>query len=272
MKQLALFWYFSIILLVWGCERDLKEHPLPESLKKELARKADPAIHDNDVIGTISLDPDLKVNLQPGAGLFIFARPEGMDAGPPLAVKRHSVFQFPFEFELGQLNTMIEGSEFEGTMNLMARLDQDGNRKSSPGDVEGKVVVKGGQKGVQLILNTLISYDASNIEGVIDVSEALKSKVPENGVLFIFARSEGVRRGPPLAVKRIAGVQFPFEFVLGPQDIMMPGAAFEGPMVLAARIDLDGDARAGPGDLEGFIEATPGDRKVQLLLNHITGG
>ena len=51
----------------------------------------------------------------------------------------------------------------------------------------------------------------------------------------------------------------------------MPGTAFKGPMVLAARIDVDGDARAGPGDIEGFVSAQPGDRNIKLLLNHLTG-
>lgn len=260
-----------IIILLLGCDKDLKEHPLPESLKKELARKADPTIHNNDVFGTISIDPGLKVGLNPSAGLFIFARPEGVDAGPPLAVKRHSVFQFPFEFDIGQLNTMMEGSQFEGAMNLTARLDQDGNRKSSPGDVEGKIKITAGQKGVQLVLNNLISGNAYNIKGTVKVSEALQKKIPENGTLFIFARSEGVKRGPPLAVKRIAELKLPYEFILGPQDVMMPGTVFEGPMVLAARIDVDGDARAGPGDIEGFVSAQPGDRNIKLLLNHLTG-
>lgn len=271
LKQLALFCFFWGILLVLGCDKELKEHPLPESLKKELARKADPTIHVNDVSGTISLDPELKVSLRPSARLFIFARPEGVDAGPPLAVKRHSVFKFPFEFEIGQLHTMIEGTLFEGTMNLTVRLDQDGNRKSSPGDVEGKVQITAGQKGVQLVLNNLISAEASNIQGTVDVSVGLQKKVPENGTLFIFVRSEGVKRGPPLAVKRIPDIQFPYEFTLGPQDIMVPGTVFEGSMVLTARIDVDGDARAGPGDIEGFVGANPGDRKVELLLNHLTG-
>lgn len=271
MKQLTLFCSLLIIILLLGCDKDLKEHPLPESLKKELARKADPTIHNNDVFGTISIDPGLKVGLNPSAGLFIFARPEGVDAGPPLAVKRHSVFQFPFEFDIGQLNTMMEGSQFEGAMNLTARLDQDGNRKSSPGDVEGKIQITAGQKGVQLVLNNLISGDAYNIEGTVNVSEALQKKIPENGTLFIFARSEGVKRGPPLAVKRVAELKLPYKFTLGPQDVMMQGTAFEGPMVLAARIDVDGDARAGPGDIEGFVSAQPGDRNIKLLLNHLTG-
>ena len=271
MKQLTLFCSLLIIILLIGCDKDLKEHPLPESLKKELARKADPTIHNNDVFGTISIDPGLKVGLNPSAGLFIFARPEGVDAGPPLAVKRHSVFQFPFEFDIGQLNTMMEGSQFEGAMNLTARLDQDGNRKSSPGDVEGKIQITAGQKGVQLVLNNLISGDAYNIEGTVNVSEALQKKIPENGTLFIFARSEGVKRGPPLAVKRVAELKLPYEFTLGPQDVMIQGTAFEGPMVLAARIDVDGDARAGPGDIEGFVSAQPGDSNIKLLLNHLTG-
>jgi cytoskeletal protein CcmA (bactofilin family) len=271
MKQLTLLCSLLIIILLLGCDKDLKEHPLPESLKKELARKADPTIHNNDVFGTISIDPGLKVGLNPSAGLFIFARPEGVDAGPPLAVKRHSVFQFPFEFDIGQLNTMMEGSQFEGAMNLTARLDQDGNRKSSPGDVEGKIQINAGQKGVQLVLNNLISGDAFNIEGTVNVSEALQKKIPENGTLFIFARSEGVKRGPPLAVKRVAELKLPYEFTLGPQDVMMQGTAFEGPMVLAARIDVDGDARVGLGDIEGFVSAQPGDRNIKLLLNHLTG-
>jgi len=268
----VLFLFLLGIFGLLGCDQELKEHPLPESLKKELARKADPAIHLNDVSGTISLDSELKVSLSPSAGLFIFARPQGVTAGPPLAVKRHGVFEFPFEFEIGQLHTMIEGSQFEGTLNLTARLDQDGNRKSSPGDVEGKMQVTAGQKGVELVLNNLISASAYNIQGTVNVSVGLQNKVPENGTLFIFVRSEGVKRGPPLAVKRIPDVRFPYEFVLGPADIMVPGTAFEGPMVLTARVDVDGDARAGAGDIEGFIGAKPGDKKIELLLNHLTGG
>jgi hypothetical protein len=137
--------------------------------------------------------------------------------------------------------------------------------------VEGKIEITAGQKGVQLVLNNLISGDAYNIEGTVNVSEALQKKIPENGTLFIFARSEGVKRGPPLAVKRVAELKLPYEFTLGPQDVMIQGTAFEGPMVLAARIDVDGDARAGPGDIEGIVSAQPGDRNIKLLLNHLTG-
>ena len=51
---------------------------------------------------------------------------------------------------------------------------------------------------------------------------------------------------------------------------MFPGANFDGPMVLTGRIDSDGDARAGAGDIEGFVSVKPGDKNVGLLLNHLT--
>lgn len=268
MKQLALFLYIGLFLSFSGCEREMKEHPLPESLKKELALKSDPNAHKNDVSGTISIMPGISIH--PSAGLFVFARPEGVDAGPPLAVRKHGIFDFPFNFEIGQLNTMIEGSVFAGNLTLTARLDQDGNRKSSRGDVEGKVVVKAGEKGVKLVLDTVVEGEVLNIQGTVRVSEGLKNKMPENATLFLFVRNLDVKRGPPLAVQRIPEIKMPFKFSLGPQDIMIPGTPFDGPMVLTGRIDADGDARVGAGDIEGFIKVKPGDKNVELLLNHLT--
>ena len=272
LKQLTLFLFFCTFFSFVACERKMKEHPLPESLKKELARKSDPNIHKNDVSGTISMLPDIEISINPSAGLFIFARPKGVETGPPLAVRKHGIFDFPFQFEIGQLNTMMEGTVFDGNLTLTARLDQDGNRKSSPGDIEGKANVKAGEKGVKLILDTVVEGAALNIQGTIRVSEGLKNKIKENAVLFLFARSTEVKRGPPLAVKRIPEIKLPFKFSLGAQDIMFPGSNFEGPMVLTGRIDADGDARAGAGDIEGFISAKPGDKNVELILNHLTTG
>jgi len=272
LKQLTLFLYFCAFFSFAGCEGKMKEHPLPETLKKELARKSDPNAHKNDVSGIVSMLPDMGISIKPSASLFIFARPEGMEAGPPLAVRKHGIFGFPFEFEIGQLNTMMEGSVFEGNLTLTARLDQDGNRKSSPGDIEGKVNVKAGEKGVQLILDTVVAGATLNVQGTIRVSEGLKNKIKDNSVLFLFARSTEVKRGPPLAVKRIPEIRLPFKFSLGAQDIMFPGSNFEGPMVLTGRIDADGDARAGTGDIEGFVNVKPGDKNVELILNHLTTG
>ena len=95
--------------------------------------------------------------------------------------------------------------------------------------------------------------------------------MPENATLFLFARNLNVKRGPPLAVQRIPKIKMPFKFSLGPQDIMIPGTPFDGPMVLTGRIDADGDARVGAGDIEGFVKVKPGDTNLELLLNHLKG-
>ena len=250
----------------------MKEHPLPESLKKEFARKSDPNAHINDVSGIISMSPEVTSTIHPNAGLFIFARPKGVDSGPPLAVRKHGIFDLPFEFEIGQLNTMMEGSIFEGNLTLTARLDQDGNRKSSPGDIEGKINVTAGQKKVKLVLDKVVQGETFNIEGTVRISEGLKNKIPENATLFLFVRNLNVKSGPPLAVQRIPKVKTPLKFILGPKDIMIPGTPFDGPMLLTGRIDADGDARVGAADIEGFVKVKPGDKKIELFLNHLTEG
>ncbi|MEE3253814.1 MAG: hypothetical protein VX227_06045, partial [Nitrospinota bacterium] len=98
MKQLTLFLYFCAFFSFVGCEGKMKEHPLPETLKRELARKSDPNAHKNDVSGIVSMLPDMGISINPSAGLFIFARPEGVEEGPPLAVRKHGIFDFPFKF------------------------------------------------------------------------------------------------------------------------------------------------------------------------------
>ena len=53
---------------------------------------------------------------------------------------------------------------------------------------------------------------------------------------------------------------------------MIPGTPFDGPMLLTGRIDADGDARVGAADIEGFVKVKPGDKKIELFLNHLTEG
>ena len=67
-------------------------------------------------------------------------------------------------------------------------------------------------------------------------------------------------------------LKIPLKFLLGPQDIMIPGTPFDGPMLLTGRIDADGDARVDAGDIEGFVKVKPGDKNVELFLNHLTEG
>lgn len=88
------------------------------------------------------------------------------------------------------------------------------------------------------------------------------------GVLFVIARAPG--GGPPLAVKRLPPGPFPLPFVLGPDDVMIPGRRFSGPITLTARLDADGDplTRADHdlvAELDGPVQ--PGARGLELILH-----
>jgi len=87
------------------------------------------------------------------------------------------------------------------------------------------------------------------ISGTINVAANVKAQVDPDAILYIIARQEG---GPPLAVKRIMKPQFPVEYTLSQHDAMIPGTRFQGPMLVKARLDKDGNA--GPvqaGDITG---------------------
>ena len=87
------------------------------------------------------------------------------------------------------------------------------------------------------------------------------------GILFVIARSAG--GGPPLAVKRLPIGPFPLAFEIGPEDVMIAGRPFAGPITLSARIDRDGDPLTrDPGDAAATLPAAiePGASDVELLL------
>lgn len=255
------------LLLALGCEKELKEHPLPASLKKKIQQESDPAIKEKEVAGTIRIDETLAASIPENASLFIIARKPGQSGGPPLAVRRHGFAKLPFEYSIGPGQVMLEGNVFEGTIELTARLDQDGNAKPSPGDIEGVLTVEAGNKQADIVLNKQIEGSRKTISGTVRLGPGMENKAPENGALFLIARPEGVDRGFPLAVKLEKGVKLPYTFNLGQQDVMLPGGEFDGRMNLIARLDSDGDARPGPGDLQGYVLAQAGDSGVDIVLD-----
>jgi hypothetical protein len=94
--------------------------------------------------------------------------------------------------------------------------------------------------------------EGPSIAGTISVAPELRGRVSDGDTLFIIARKGVGGAGPPFAVKRITGPHFPLEFRLGPGDVMMAGAGFEGDVHLSVRLSKSGAAGPGqPGDLEG---------------------
>ena len=108
------------------------------------------------------------------------------------------------------------------------------------------------------------------VRGTVTVAGHLADRIPAGATLFLIAR--GGTPGPPLAVQRIASPRFPMEFSIGPEDRMIAGIPFSGPLRVTARIDSDGNATTrSPGDLQGAVVGTvdPGDRGVSLVIDEI---
>jgi hypothetical protein len=110
---------------------------------------------------------------------------------------------------------------------------------------------------------------AAPIEGRIELPSELASTRPDSAVLFVIARPQGVKGGPPLAVLRIPDPDFPVEFSIGPANVMIPSMRFEGSISLSARLDADGNAMTrGSDDISSLVEEplAPGSKGVNLFL------
>ncbi len=269
LKKRALLIAGLWVPLLLGCEKELKEHPLPQSMKQKIIKQNDPALKAKVISGTVTLAAEHENALPDQARLFIIARPEGVEGGPPLAARRHSRVQLPFDYSIGPADVMLEGNQFDGSIRITARLDQDGNAKASPGDIEGDIVAQAGDKQVNIVLNRIVEGKKSSVTGTLRLDPSVAKDLPDNWKLFLIARAHGQEQGIPIAVKRLEAVEFPHNFSLGTQDVMMPGAEFTGTMSLTARIDRDGDARAGPGDIVGQQIVQAGDENVEVVLKHI---
>ena len=275
LKRLAIFWLIISFFAIVSCDRELKEHPISPQVKQQMDARKKFSDQARSVSGTVDFDESIASKVPKQGTLFLIARPEGVLRGPPLAAKRHSLVKFPFDFKIGQENVMLEGNTFEGNITVTARWDLDGMPKASPDDIDGSVTVASGSTGAKIVLSHVIEakkgFTDTMVSGTIRIDPSLADQIPEGASLFLIARSEGVQRGIPLAVKKLQGVTFPYSFTLGQADVMLPGALFEGPITIFARLDKDGDAAPAPGDIDGVVATKPGDQQVKIILNHLIG-
>ena len=108
------------------------------------------------------------------------------------------------------------------------------------------------------------------ITGEITLPAELAMARPDDAVLFVIARPEGVQGGPPLAVLRIPDPEFPLAFSIGPENVMIPSMQFAGAISLSARLDADGNAMTRtPGDISSARQdgLAPGASGVVLELS-----
>jgi cytochrome c-type biogenesis protein CcmH/NrfG len=109
------------------------------------------------ISGRITVDPKLRDKIDPQAALFIIARSGAGAAGPPLAVKKVDKPTFPLNYSLSQENVMMQGLPFTGKINIIVRLDKDGNPTTrTPGDLTGeykKNPAEAGAKNVDIVID-----------------------------------------------------------------------------------------------------------------------
>lgn len=117
-------------------------HPPPASPQTGMQSQTPQSSGDVIIAGTISLDPKLADQLPERAILYIIARP-APTGGPPLAIKRLSLPEFPFEYSLTNADAgMMPGQEVNlgelDALYISVKIDLDGKvGPAEPGDMEG---------------------------------------------------------------------------------------------------------------------------------------
>lgn len=103
-----------------------------------LAHSCDPAQGSGVIAGQVTIAPNLADQVRPTDVLFVIVRrPQG--APRPIAAKRIDHPKFPVSYEITNADVMVQGAELRGMVDVVARLDRDGQAgPAQPGDLEGK--------------------------------------------------------------------------------------------------------------------------------------
>jgi cytochrome c-type biogenesis protein CcmH len=90
------------------------------------------------IAGEVKIAPNLADQIKPTDVLFVIVkRPGGMPR--PIAVKRIEHPTFPVAFEISNADVMVQGSELRGMVDVIARVDRDGQAgQPQAGDMEGR--------------------------------------------------------------------------------------------------------------------------------------
>lgn len=123
-----------------------------------LAHSCDPRQGDGVVAGKVTIAPALAGQVRPTDVLFVIVKRPG-GAPRPVAAKRIDHPQFPVSFEITNADVMVQGSELRGMVDVIARLDRDGQAgPAQPGDIEGRYAKNPtlpGGRDFEIILDTV---------------------------------------------------------------------------------------------------------------------
>jgi tetratricopeptide (TPR) repeat protein len=99
------------------------------------------------------------------------------------------------------------------------------------------------------------SNDPRAVRGKLALSGG--ASVPPGATVFLIVRPAGVKGGPPVAVARVPAGAFPMSFELSQLNSMM-GQPLPDPMLIEARVDLDGNPMTrDAGAPDGILDNVP---------------
>lgn len=103
-----------------------------------VAHIGEPEQGGGSIAGEVTIAQNLADQIKPTDVLFVIVR---RPTGPPrpIAAKRIDAPKFPVRFEITNADVMVQGSELKGMVDVIARLDRDGQAgQPQPGDMEGR--------------------------------------------------------------------------------------------------------------------------------------
>ncbi|MCH5375574.1 MAG: hypothetical protein JJ992_16510, partial [Planctomycetes bacterium] len=91
------------------------------------------------VEATLTIAPELANQVPANAALFVFAR-DANQPGPPIAVKRLRVGEFPVTVRLSDADAMVAGRKIADAakLKIVARISLQGSAIEAPGDLYGE--------------------------------------------------------------------------------------------------------------------------------------
>lgn len=101
--------------------------------------------------GTVTVAAAVASKLGAKTALFLIARDTASQQ--IVAVRKEENVSFPFAFSLSGADSMVQGTAFQGTLDITARVSKSGDAMPSAGDVEG--VTKGVRVGARDVAITL---------------------------------------------------------------------------------------------------------------------
>jgi len=123
-----------------------------------LAHVFDPKGGEGVIAGQVLISPGLTDQVRPTDVLFVIVRRPG-GTPRPVAAKRIENPKFPVPFEITNADVMVQGAELRGMVEVLARLDRDGQAgPAQPGDIEGRYAKNPtlpGGRDLEIVLDTV---------------------------------------------------------------------------------------------------------------------